>query len=161
MDETRVDPLNQDERSERMSRVRRAGNKSTEGRVEAALLAAGIGGWEKHPKEILGKPDFYFPHLRLVVFVDGCFWHACPVCARRNPTHRAAFWRDKIDGNRRRDNRQRRQLRRDGYHVMRVWEHEVAKGEWMGRLRATIRRIEFRSSVDQALAIEPYDPRDA
>src|SRR6266567_495494 len=104
------DPLKPKERSERMSRVRSAGNKSTEGIAEGKLIAAGLSGWEKQPKGILGKPDFFFPKHQMIVFVDGCFWHACPICERRNPTNRAEFWRDKIDSNRRRDNRQRREL---------------------------------------------------
>ncbi len=91
MAEARTDPLSEAERSARMARVRGAGNESTEGRVEAALVAAGVEGWEKHPKGVLGKPDFYFPRQRLAVFVDGCFWHGCPVCARRTPTARAAL----------------------------------------------------------------------
>ncbi len=142
MAEARIDPLSEAERSARMARVRGAGNKSTEGRVEAALIAAGVEGWEKHPKEVLGKPDFYFPRQRLAVFVDGCFWHGCPVCARRTPTARAEFWRGKIDENRRRDNRQRRRLRQQGYHVMRVWEHELKGISWLGRLRTMIAKGE-------------------
>src|SRR4051812_47843318 len=115
-----MDPLNPRERSERMSRVRPTGNKSTEGRVETLLTECGIEGWEKHPKGVPGRPDFYFPAYRLMLFVDGCFWHACPVCQRNWPTNRAEFWREKIEGNRRRDNRKHRQLRAQGYHVMRV-----------------------------------------
>ena len=141
MAEARIDPLSEAERSARMARVRGAGNKSTEGRVEAALLAAGIEGWEKHPKTVLGKPDFYFPRPRLAVFVDGC-----PVCARRTPTARAEFWRSKIDENWRRNGRQRRRLRRQGYHVMRVWEHDIKKGPWLTRLRAMLARDEPREA---------------
>jgi len=140
MTETRADPLSEAERSARMARVRGAGNKSTEGRVEAALVTAGVEGWEKHPKGVLGKPDFYFPRQRVAVFVDGCFWHGCPVCARRTPTVRAEFWRGKIDENRRRDEHQRRRLRRQGYHVMRVWEHDIKKGPWLTRLRSLLAR---------------------
>lgn len=147
MDETRSDPLSQAERSERMARVRNAGNKSTEQRVEAALREAGMLGWRKHPHEILGKPDFYFPQLRLAVFIDGCFWHGCPLCQRRVPVARREFWRLKIEGNARRDSRQRRQLRRQGYHVMRVWEHQLARDTWLKRLRVLIARIE-RASAD-------------
>ncbi len=139
-----VDPLTPAERSARMARVHGSGNRSTEGRAEAALVAASIGGWEKHAKisTSRSRPDFYFPEHRLAVFVDGCFWHACPVCARNWPTNRAEFWRAKIEGNRRRDSRVRRQLRREGYHVMRVWEHELRRDVWLKRLRTMIRRIE-------------------
>lgn len=141
-----TDPLSPTERSERMSRVKPAGNKSTEGAAEAKLIAAEIVGWEKQPKGLVGKPDFFFPKQRVVVFVDGCFWHACPVCKRRNPTNRAEFWRDKIETNRRRDNRQRHKLRSEGYHVLRVWEHEVTKDAWVSRLRAMLRRAEREAS---------------
>jgi DNA mismatch endonuclease (patch repair protein) len=77
-----------------------------------------------------------------MLFIDGCFWHACPRCARRNPTNRADFWREKLDANRRRDNRQRRRLRRQGYHVMRVWEHDLKRDTWLNRLLAMLRRLE-------------------
>lgn len=143
-----VDPLSAAERSERMARVRGIGNRSTEGKVEAKLLTAAIAGWEKHPRDVPGKPDFYFPHHRLAVFVDGCFWHACPVCNRRTPTARGDFWRAKIDENRRRDNRKRRQLRQAGYHVMRVWEHELRSDKWLGRLRGMLRRTENSCPAD-------------
>jgi len=137
-----TDSLSPTERSARMARVRGAGNKSTEGLVEAALVKNGIDGWEKHPKGLTGKPDFYFPAQRVTVFVDGCFWHACPTCNRNVPTTRKEFWRDKIDGNRRRDNRQRLLLRRQGYHVMRVWEHQLRADTWLKLLRSMLRRAE-------------------
>lgn len=87
------DPLSKTERSARMSKVRSNGNRSTESRVELALTKAGVQGWEKHHKEVLGKPDFFFPQYQLALFVDGCFWHSCPVCKRRIPTSRSEFWR--------------------------------------------------------------------
>ncbi len=139
------DPLSKAERSARMSRVRSKGNRSTESRVEAALVEAGILGWEKHHKEILGKPDFFFPRYQLALFVDGCFWHACPVCKRRTPASRTEFWRNKIDENRKRDNKQRRKLRAQGYSVMRVWEHDLKRDVWLKRLRSMLRRIERES----------------
>ena len=137
-----ADPLTPAERSERMSRVRSSGNKSTEEAVAARLTEAGITGCVRHPEGLVGKPDFYFPSHRLALFVDGCFWHACPTCRRRNPRTRGDFWRAKIDENRRRDNRQRRQLRRQGYHVMRVWEHEAKGTRWLRRLEAMMGRID-------------------
>jgi DNA mismatch endonuclease (patch repair protein) len=109
-----------------MAKVRGKGNRSTEVRVEAALIEENIEGWEKHPKGVLGKPDFFFPELKLAVFVDGCFWHVCPRCNRNVPTSRREFWENKLDENRRRDNRTHRKLRQMGYHVMRVWEHDLS-----------------------------------
>lgn len=135
------DTLSKEERSARMSLVRSKGNKSTEVFVEEALTANGIVGWKKHPKEVPGKPDFYFPKHRLAVFVDGCFWHMCPVCGRL-PKSRQEFWHVKIDQNRRRDNRTRRKLRALGYHTMRIWEHELKAPNWISRLRNRLARIE-------------------
>lgn len=135
-----TDPLSEGERSERMSRVRSRGNRSTELHVEGKFVEQGIGGWIKHPKELPGKPDFYFPGEKLAVFVDGCFWHACPVCNRNMPRTRVEFWATKIDGNRRRDNRNHRKLRQQGVRVMRIWEHELKKDRWVGRLQLMLRK---------------------
>lgn len=139
-----TDTLNPSERSERMSRVRSSGNKSTEFVVETKLVEEGFKGWEKHPKGLLGKPDFYFPNYQLAIFVDGCFWHACPVCNRRKPVQHGDFWNKKIEENRKRDNRQRRKLRKEGFHVMRIWEHELKQNLWVKRLATMIRKIEHQ-----------------
>lgn len=129
-----IDPLDPKERSIRMSKVCSVGNRSTEGRVEEILAKNNIEGWEKHSKNILGKPDFYFPKNKLAVFVDGCFWHYCPICKRNIPTTRQQFWMDKLENTRKRDNRNQRKLRKQGYHVMRIWEHELKNDKWFARL---------------------------
>lgn len=142
-----TDPLSKQERSARMSKVRGQGNKSTELYVETVLTDQGIQGWEKHPKGLPGKPDFYFPDYKLVVFVDGCFWHACPVCRRNTPHTRTEFWMQKIDENRRRDNRTHRKLRQQGYHVIRIWEHELKKKDhWLRRIRTAITKAKNMGS---------------
>jgi DNA mismatch endonuclease (patch repair protein) len=135
-----VDPLSPEQRSERMSRVRGTNNKSTEGKVERILEENGISGWIKHPAGIPGRPDFYFPDQRLALFVDGCFWHACPKCGRL-PKSRPEFWLVKIDGNRRRDNRTRRTLRKSGFRVMRVWEHDLKHLRWLDRLSRMLGKL--------------------
>jgi DNA mismatch endonuclease (patch repair protein) len=134
-----MDTLTSTDRSALMARVRATGNKSTEGIVVAALREAQITGWRRHPTHILGRPDFYFRTARLALFIDGCFWHACPKCGRI-PKTRTRFWREKIESNRRRDIRTSRSLRRQGYQVVRVWEHEVKRSAWLGRLRRALSR---------------------
>lgn len=138
----RHDTLSEAERTIRMSKVRSTGNRSTELTVEQALRAAKIRGWRKHPKQIPGRPDFYFPREKLALFVDGCFWHACPRCARRAPFTRAEFWSKKIDSNRRRDARVRRLLVKRGFHTMRVWEHQLRMESWLRRLIQRLNQIE-------------------
>jgi DNA mismatch endonuclease (patch repair protein) len=127
-----------------MAKVRSKGNASTESAVIALFREASITGWRRHPKGMLGNPDFYFPRARLIVFVDGCFWHACPVCKRNSPQTRADFWQQKIDGNRRRDNRTRRKLRQQGYSVFRIWEHDVRgrPDRCIGKIAAALARRE-------------------
>ena len=126
------------ERSALMAKIKSKGNKSTESAVASILRAERISGWRKHPTNVRGNPDFYFPKAKLALFVDGCFWHACPSCQRNVPTARREFWSKKIDDNRRRDNRTRRALRFDGFRVFRIWEHAVADKSWLRRLRAAL-----------------------
>jgi DNA mismatch endonuclease (patch repair protein) len=133
-----MDSLSAAARSALMAKVKAKGNKSTEAAVTVMLRAARIAGWRRHPKHILGRPDFYFPKAKLAMFIDGCFWHACPTCQRNCPATRTAFWHEKIDGNRRRDNRTRHKLRAHGYRVFRVWEHAVQRGSWVRRLRSAL-----------------------
>jgi DNA mismatch endonuclease (patch repair protein) len=135
------DSLTKAERSAHMAKVRGKGNRSTELVVEEAFKGSKIRGWVKHPQEIIGRPDFYFPRTRLALFVDGCFWHACPKCGRRIPTARSEFWRRKIAQNRRRDEKVRRELRRQGLHAIRIWEHELGDRKWLKRVLATLKKL--------------------
>jgi DNA mismatch endonuclease, patch repair protein len=72
------------------------------------------------------KPDFVFQKLKVALFVDGCFWHGCPRHATW-PKTRAAFWLAKITGNKARDRRVNSALRKRGWTVLRIWEHELAR----------------------------------
>jgi DNA mismatch endonuclease (patch repair protein) len=128
-----VDPM----RSHTMSRIRGRGNRSTEGRVRAALACAGIRGWRLHPKDIIGTPDFYFPGAQIVVFIDGCFWHGCKSCYRR-PHSRQTYWDLKLARNKKRDRQVNRLLRKSGYRLLRFWEHDA-----VGRLSSIIRSIQL------------------
>src|SRR5579863_6250703 len=132
-----ADTLTKAERSARMAKVRSRGNQSTEMRVEGLLRERLPDGWVKHPAHVPGRPDFYFEDLKLAVFVNGCFWHACPKCGRI-PKTRVKFWRTKIEQNRLRDNRVRRNLWRDGYHVFCIWEHQLRDQLWLKRLVNTV-----------------------
>jgi DNA mismatch endonuclease (patch repair protein) len=70
------------------------------------------------------KADLVFSSARVAVFVDGCFWHACPDHGTQ-PKHNAAWWAEKIATNAERDRDTDRRLAADGWIVVRVWEHEV------------------------------------
>jgi DNA mismatch endonuclease (patch repair protein) len=80
------------------------------------------------------RPDFSFPKLKLAVFVDGCFWHGCKMCYRQ-PKSRKGFWGAKVLRNLERDRFQSRHLKRIGWRVLRIWEHELAKKNHVRLLR--------------------------
>jgi DNA mismatch endonuclease, patch repair protein len=77
-------------------------------------------------RNLRATADILFRPARVAVFVDGCFWHGCPRHASWPKTN-AAWWRDKIRGNRSRDARVTRLLRSAGWSVVHVWEHENAE----------------------------------
>jgi DNA mismatch endonuclease (patch repair protein) len=109
--------------------------------------AEGWSGWRRQRKVgglIAGgrfqvRPDFVFTARRLAVFVDGCFWHGCPRHGTR-PRGNAAFWRAKFRRNRERDRRDTRNLRRAGWKVLRLWEHEL-KPRARRALLAKLRKV--------------------
>jgi DNA mismatch endonuclease (patch repair protein) len=121
-----------------MSRIRGRGNKDTELRLIAIFRMHGITGWRRLHR-LHGKPDFVFLRERVAVFVDGCFWHGCPIHATW-PKHNAGFWRTKILGNRRRDLAVNRHLKKAGWRVVRVWEHALTKKR-AARTAARIHRL--------------------
>src|SRR5436190_1132162 len=82
-------------------------------------------GWRRHLR-VPGTPDFAFPKHRVAIFVDGCFWHGCPKHATF-PATRNAFWLKKFADNKARDLRVNSELRKLGWRVIRVWEHDLKK----------------------------------
>jgi DNA mismatch endonuclease Vsr len=72
----------------------------------------------------LAKPRF--PKRKVAVFVDGCFWRGCPKCYTRPKTNQK-FWDKKREDNMARDQRVNRQLRRQGWKVIRIWQHALQK----------------------------------
>jgi DNA mismatch endonuclease (patch repair protein) len=81
--------------------------------------------YKMHPK-MLGSPDFVFPKKKLVIFIDGDFWHGRNFSKNRNRLPKK-YWREKIESNIRRDKKNRMKLKKQGWKVLRVWEHEVEK----------------------------------
>jgi DNA mismatch endonuclease (patch repair protein) len=123
-----------------MSRIRSHGNKDTELVLAKLFRRHGITGWRRNQR-IFGKPDFVFRKARLAVFVDGCFWHRCPKHCRMPKSNRG-FWRRKFFSNRRRDRLVNRTLRKAGWRVLRIWEHDLGNE---ARLR---RRIILNSAFE-------------
>jgi len=108
-----------------MGRVKSKNNKLTELKLISILRRHKVIGWRRH-LTLPGNPDFAFPRERVVVFVDGCFWHGCPLHARM-PASNCVYWENKISGNMIRDRRTTRDLQKAGWRVIRLWEHELKK----------------------------------
>lgn len=117
----RMDNLTPKQRSRTMSLIRSKDTRP-ELTIRRLLHARGLR-FRKHMSGLPGKPDLVFVSAKVVVFVDGDYWHGW-----RFPTWRhklAPYWRRKIEGNRRRDQRTFRRLRRRGWYVLRLWEHQI------------------------------------
>jgi DNA (cytosine-5)-methyltransferase 1 len=110
--------------SKRMSATRGRDNPA-ELALRSALHAKGYR-FRVHYKAVKGLrrvADIAFPSLRTLIFLDGCFWHGCPVHGTWPKTN-AKFWRAKIVANRRRDRNTDKELKAAGWQVIRIWEHE-------------------------------------
>jgi len=120
-----ADTLSKSERSERMGRVR---SKNTRPEMVLRRLVHNMGyRYRLHVRTLPGSPDLVFPRRLAVIFMHGCFWHRhgrCPLT--RLPKSRVAFWREKLEGNRMRDQRNQRRLRQLGWRVMVIWECQLS-----------------------------------
>ncbi len=92
-----------------------------------------------HGKDLPGRPDLVFRRRGKVIFVHGCFWHRHDGCVlARLPKSRTDFWLPKLEANKERDERNRRDLKRSGWKVLTVWECQLSRVEL---LRKKIRRF--------------------
>lgn len=106
-----------------MSTIRGKGNKSTELAMILILRDNHISGWRRN-WNLIGRPDFVFPKQKITLFVDGCYWHGCPWHSNM-PKVNLRYWKKKLQGNKDRDKFVNRELRKMGWKVIRVWEHEL------------------------------------
>lgn len=116
-----ADVFTPEQRSYVMSRIR-----SRDTKIEIMmrhLLVKNKIRFVEHPK-MFGSPDFLVGS-RTLVFCDGDFWHGYRYGSKKKPSKK--FWRNKIEGNMRRDRHVARKLRSDGWSVLRMWEHDVEK----------------------------------
>lgn len=118
-----ADVVSLERRAQIMSLVRGKGNRSTELKAISLFREHRITGWRRSSM-MDGKPDFVFRDARVVIFVDGCYWHGCRKHGRI-PKSNKRYWLSKIAGNRARDKKVGRMLRRKGWFVLRIWEHDL------------------------------------
>lgn len=121
-----ADIVSPETRSRMMAGIR---GKDTKPEVMVRRLLHRLGyRFRLHRKDLPGRPDIVLPRWSTVVFVNGCYWHGHKHCELyRLPKTRSEFWQGKIEGNRKRDERNYRQLRGAGWRVVLVWECAVSK----------------------------------
>ena len=112
-------------RSAVMRAIKSKNTKSTELKMIEIFKELHIKGWRRtYP--LIGKPDFVFPNKRIVVFVDGCFWHGHD-CRNVTPNANADFWIAKRNYNKKHDEIVTETLIKKNWTVIRIWECELKK----------------------------------
>lgn len=111
-------------------------NTKPETIVRSELFARGLR-FRVNVNGLPGSPDIVFTKAKIAVFIDGCYWHGCPV-HKRAPVHNRDWWVEKIARNKQRDQRNDADLRSAGWWVLRYWEHDDVDDiadeiEWMWR----------------------------
>ncbi len=115
-----------------------------ERRLAAVLWRRGLryltpdGYLRRYRARLTGAPDIISPTRRVAVFMDGCFWRGCETCRTLSPST-GEFWLRKVAANRNRDKEVNESLQREGWSVVRVWEHEPPKN---AALRGVVGRVE-------------------
>jgi DNA mismatch endonuclease (patch repair protein) len=137
-----ADVFSPEKRSIIMSRIRGKGNKSTELRLIEIFRRNKIHGWRRGIK-LPGKPDFVFREHRVIIFVDGCFWHGCPKIKHSSiPKTRSEWWATKLQNNKKRDRLVTKNLRSKGWNVIRIWECDLDRKDTKPLLSRIIRSLE-------------------
>lgn len=107
-----------------MSRIK-SKNTKPELRLRKAMWADGIRGYRLHWKKVPGRPDLCFPGQKKAIFVNGCYWHRCPLCDLSLPKSNVAFWKEKFKKNVERDKRKLVELKNMKWSTLVLWECEI------------------------------------
>lgn len=121
-----MDTISKERRSWNMSRIK-SGHTKPEKTVRSLLYKMGCR-FRLHYKKLPGRPDIVLPKYKTVIFVHGCFWHRHKGCKDATmPKSNICFWQKKLSGNVARDRKKQRELKKNGWKVIVVWECEVEK----------------------------------
>ncbi|OMF57040.1 very short patch repair endonuclease [Paenibacillus sp. FSL R5-0490] len=102
--------------------------------------------FRRNVKGMVGTPDIAIKKYKIVIFIDSCFWHFCPLHGRM-PKSNVDFWKKKLDRNQERDKEHTQYYIQRGWHILRIWEHEIRK-----EFDITIEKI--ASFIDEAKTAE-------
>lgn len=116
-----MDNLTKEQRKKNMQAIK-SKNTKMESIVCKELWHRGIR-FRKNVKELPGKPDIAIKKYKIAIFLDSCFWHKCPLHFIR-PKSNNSYWDNKIERNINRDKEVNNFYKQNGWHLLRVWEHQ-------------------------------------
>lgn len=116
-----ADKVSPEKRSKIMSAIR--AQSKLENRLTKALWHRGAR-FRKNTRSLFGTPDISIKKYKIVIFVDSCFWHVCPIHGNR-PKSNQEFWDKKLSRNQQRDQEVTDHYLKRGWHIKRIWEHEI------------------------------------
>ncbi|MCY8698783.1 very short patch repair endonuclease [Bacillus spizizenii] len=119
-----MDNVSKEKRSNTMKAVK-SKNTKIEKVVSKEIWRRGIR-FRKNVKNLKGKPDIAIKKYKIVIFIDSCFWHGCPLHGRI-PKSNVEFWNNKIKRNIERDKSINQYYTRKGWNILRIWEHDLNK----------------------------------
>lgn len=111
----------------KVMKANKAKDTKPEIQLRKALWAAGLRGYRLNWKKVPGRPDIAFPGRKIAIFVNGCFWHRCPICDLPLPKSNVEFWTNKFTRNVERDQLKRERLEALGWQVFTIWGCQIKK----------------------------------
>ncbi len=156
-----MDTFSQEKRSAIMQLVRST-DTNPEKIVRSLLHRLGFR-FRLHRKDLPGKPDIVLPKYSTVIFVHGCFWHRHAGCSRAStPATNQEYWLNKFDRTVKRDKKNVKELQRQGWRVVTIWECELRNlARLENRLKsaiASLQPFDFTEIPDLQEAAEPLSP---
>lgn len=121
-----MDNVSKLKRSSIMKAIKSDGT-NLENMMSSALFRMGYR-FRRNVKSLYGKPDIAIKKYKIVIFIDSCFWHGCPSHCRMPKTNRM-YWENKIQNNINRDNKVTFYYKKEGWNIMRIWEHEIEENK--------------------------------
>ena len=127
-----TDRITPEQRSKVMQSIKAQSN--LENLVAKELYRSAVR-YRRNVRRLIGSPDVAIEKYRIVIFIDSCFWHSCPVHGKR-PKSNVEFWNKKLDRNMEKAVEVNAFYNQKGWHILRIWEHENR-----GDFEATIDKI--------------------
>lgn len=150
------DIMSKEQRSKTMSKIR--AQSKLENIFTKNLWSRGLR-FRKNVRKLRGTPDIVIQKYKIVIFVDSCFWHGCPIHFKR-PKSNQEFWDKKIARNRERDKEIDQYYIEKGWNIKHIWEHEI-RSDLEGATNETmefINAIKKRFNADFTHVAEVRNP---